>query len=162
MSSSGTVTRRPEPPFPSYPSIADGLFETIWIGSNARRHGYGLRLMRLTHLHRCAYCGLDFLSSFEAWLTMQVDHVVPVSVCVKMKIDLKWCRSLANAVLACSTCNGLCNRFNAPPETVCPTSPEGFLSGRDAIFLQRQEHILKQRQKEEAEFIRQRSEFQNH
>ena len=45
-------------------------------GASCRRE-YGLRLTQIAGQHTCAYCGADFTSAYEFWLTMALDHVVP-------------------------------------------------------------------------------------
>ena len=52
----------------------------IFTGGNCRR-GYGLKFMQKTGQTSCAYCGLSLIASYETWLNMAIDHVVPKSVC---------------------------------------------------------------------------------
>ncbi len=139
-------------PFDCYPTTENGLFQPIWTGSNCR-HEYGLKYMRLTHLHCCAYCGLDFLERFEDWLAMALDHVIPVSVCKKMGIYNKpWCYSLANAALACGACNGFCNRYSTSSDVHIPETDQEFLEVRNIIFLARKKAILRKRSEERNDF----------
>jgi 5-methylcytosine-specific restriction endonuclease McrA len=87
-------------PFDSYPSAEQELLKPIWLGSNCR-HQYGLEYMLLTRQHCCAYCKVDLIAQYDAWLTMVLDHVIPQSVCLKLGINPTWTWSLANAVLSC-------------------------------------------------------------
>jgi hypothetical protein len=80
---------------------------------------------------------------------MVLDHVVPISVCKKLNIISNgFCRSLANAVLACAACNGFCNRYSAVDERRPETFQE-FIALRDRIFIKRRRGILDARKKEE-------------
>ncbi len=132
-------------PFASYPE--EELKKPSWVGSNCRR-GYGLDHILATHQNCCAYCGADLTGQYDAWLTMVLDHAVPISVCKKLDIISNgWCRSLANAVLACAACNGLCNRYRADSERRPETFQE-FIALRDRIFVDRRRLILDKRKEE--------------
>lgn len=134
-------------PFDTYPKEEDGLLKSIWVGGNFR-HGYGLKFIRITGQNRCAYCGAP-ISQFNTWLTMTLDHAIPISVCKKLGIKMEWCRSLANVVLACGACNGFCNRYKAPADTLCPETFTDFLALRNKIFLDRKRCIKERRSDEE-------------
>ena len=128
-------------PFASYPDDEVELQRPIWVGSNCRR-GYGLDYIRKTHQSCCAYCGTDLTGQYDAWLTMVLDHAVPINVCKQLDIISNgWCRSLANAVLACVACNGFCNRYRAVSERRPETFRE-FRAMRDRIFVDRRRLIL--------------------
>lgn len=92
--------------------------------------------MRRTGLTTCAYCGRDFAASYEAWLTMALDHVVPVNVCHANGLPEEWREDVSNRVLACSACNGFRNRYE-PPEGSYPTTFDAFYDLRDRIFEER-------------------------
>jgi hypothetical protein len=84
---------------------------------------------------------------------MTLDHAIPISVFKQLGIkQMEWCRSLANAVLACGACNGLCNRYKAPPDTSCPITFTEFLALRNDIFLKRKRCIEKRRFEEEEHY----------
>jgi 5-methylcytosine-specific restriction endonuclease McrA len=139
-----------ELPFNSYPH---GGREPL-----KRRPGYNTRqadgpeFMRITGATRCAYCGLNFTASFENWLTMVLDHVIPKSVCEGMGIRKGWVWNYSNAVLACSACNGYCNRYR--PTVNCSESMSllEFYDLRDKIFVERRDKILAVREKEKRFF----------
>jgi hypothetical protein len=105
-------------------------------GSNCRAE-YGAEFMRITGQTKCAYCGTDLTASYEVWLTMALDHVVPTSICKIMDIDRAWCDDYSNMVLACAACNGFCNRYNTIPETGRIESPGDLYDLRNRIFLDR-------------------------
>ena len=137
-------------PFDSYPKEENELLKSIWGGGNFR-HGYGLKFIQKTGQNRCAYCGA-LISQFNTWLTMTLDHAIPISVCKKLDIEMAWCRSLANAVLACGACNGFCNRYKAPADTLRPETFTDFRALRNKIFLDRKHCIEKRRIDEEKHF----------
>lgn len=134
-------------PFDQYPAGGRQLLGKSK-GSNCR-HEYGLEFMRLTGQHCCAYCERDLTVGFETWVTMALDHVVPVSVCKAAGIAEQFCEDLANTVLACGACNGLDNRFQ-PSVTVDPH--RSIFDLRDAIFAERKARIKVRREQEEQFF----------
>ena len=95
-------------------------------GANCR-HEYGLQFIHKTGQTKCAYCGADFGVSYETWLTMALDHVVPVSVCNGLGIRAEWQEDVTNKVLACAACNSFRNRYKSPAEVTCPKSRDEFL-----------------------------------
>ncbi len=145
--------------FNSYPALESELLQPAWKGSNCR-HEYGWDHIRLTKQDRCAYCEkVYFLKELKDWFTMALDHVIPVSVCKSLEIDMTWCRSTANAVLACSTCNTLCNRYVPLTLPQKPESFQEFLKLRNAIFLERKRLIQDAQSREEKVFREQQIKF---
>jgi len=110
-------------------------------GGNCR-HGYCLKLQRLTGQTTCAHCGLSLVNTYEHWLLMCADHVVPTGTGLALGIDSIWLEDFCNRVLCCSGCNGFKNRFLLPAESVVPAEIKGFVELRDAIFASRKELIL--------------------
>ncbi|NQT39765.1 MAG: HNH endonuclease [Planctomycetes bacterium] len=53
--------------------------------------------------YRCVYCGRDMLRDFDAWMSIEVDHVIPVSAGGSDDLD--------NRVASCNVCNWLKGRF---------------------------------------------------
>lgn len=136
-------------PFEDYPFHGHKLLGRVY-GDNCR-HGYGLQFMRLTKQTKCAYCGLDLTSTYENWLSMALDHVVPNSTCLSWGLSEDWREDYSNRVLSCTTCNTFGNRY-IPQGFQCPTSLEAFYSVRDAIFIERRRNIL-DRHRQEREFF---------
>ena len=133
-------------PFDEYPSggrVPLGMVK----GANCR-HEYGLQFMKKTHQTKCAYCGLDFAASYEAWLTMALDHVVPVSVCRALGIPAEWQEDITNKVLACAACNSFRNRYRSPADVECPQTLDAFYNLRDRIFTERKKAILERHESE--------------
>ncbi len=122
-------------------------------GANARRE-YGLLLRRKTGETTCAYCGLDLFATYERWLMLQVDHVVPLGVAKSLGVPLDLYEDMFNLVLACAACNGFDNRYRyrvdlAPPAT---WMVEEFVVLRDAVFAERYGRIAARHDIERAFF----------
>lgn len=139
-------------PFDAFPDAVQMLLGPT-PGETCRR-GYGLVLMRKTGQTCCAYCGLDFAASYENWLQMAVDHVVPKNICGNLSIPVEWYEDCTNKVLACATCNGFDNRFKQAPSDVCPASLEAFYALRDRIFSERRIRIAERHRAEREYFAR--------
>jgi 5-methylcytosine-specific restriction endonuclease McrA len=141
-------------PFITYPKDEAELRKSIWIGANCR-HEYGLKFIQKTHQSCCAYCGKPLTKCYDAWVTMVLDHVVPLSVCEDEDFGIKpeFCWSLANAVLACTTCNGFDNQYKPSSKRQIKTFQE-FLNLRDEIFVKRRERIQEKHKEEKAFFER--------
>jgi hypothetical protein len=140
-------------PFDAYPGEAKVLLGRV-VGSNCR-HGYGMTFMQVTGQTTCAYCGLDLVASFEAFLQMALDHVVPKSVCKGLTLPDEWAEDCINKVLACAACNGFDNRFAQQPGCACPPTLEAFCELRDRIFAERKARVAACRDKER-EFYKRR------
>ena len=137
-------------PFDSYPQRGRALLGGVK-GANCR-HEYGLRFMQITGQTRCAYCGVDFGASYEVWLTMARDHVVPTSACVKMGLPAEWREDCTNRVLACAACNSFCNRYEPPAHLPAPQTLEAFFDLRDTVFRERQARIAARHEEEKTFF----------
>lgn len=141
-------------PFDSYPQGGRALQPRLGNGSSGCRRGYGLDFMQRTGQTRCAYCGLDLVGSYENWLTMALDHVVPRSLCNRLDVDPSWRDDLTNLVLCCAACNTFGNRYR-DPEAARPETPEAFWDLRDWIFEDRKARILA-RHSDERDFFDQK------
>ena len=137
-------------PFDEYPNGGRVLLGQVK-GANCR-HEYGLKFMQKTGQTKCAYCGADFAESYEIWLTMALDHVVPVSVCGALGIQAEWQEDVTNKVLACAACNSFHNRYKPAVEVTCPKTLDAFYDLRDRIFTERKKAILERHDSEKAFF----------
>lgn len=153
-SSRGTRGRgrmSPNLPFDTYPGKGRILLK-MRSGLNTRDKD-APEFIRLTRATHCVYCGEDMLGDFYHWLTIALDHVVPITVCKAIGIDESWCWDYANCVLSCGACNGFCNRYK--PSTECapshPTLAE-FLDLRDRIFRERYELIRARREQAQVHY----------
>ncbi len=81
---------------------------------------------------------------------MVLDHVVPKSVCKDLNVE-EFCWSLANAVLACATCNGFDNHYKPSSKRQITTFQE-FLNLRDEIFVERWKRVQDKRKDEQKFF----------
>lgn len=133
-------------PFDHYPGEGATLLGKC-AGGNCR-HEYGLKLQRLTGQTSCAYCELSLVDTYEHWLLMSVDHVIPMRTGLELGIEPSWLEDFCNTVLCCSGCNGFKNRFKLPSTSEVPSESKGFVELRDAIFATRKELILTAREKE--------------
>ena len=140
-------------PFDSYPKQGRALLGIV--NGNNMRHIYGLRFMQMTGQTCCAYCGWNLVQSYETWLSMQLDHVVPSSVCKRFSLPKLWVDDCTNRVLACPGCNGFDNRYPLPADVMCPQTSEEFFNLRDMVFEQRKQRIAA-KDKKEREFFAQR------
>ena len=129
-----------ESPFASYPKHGRELLGRRTVTTS--RRGYGLELRRITGLGDCAYCGLDLFGSYEHWLLLQVDHVVPTTMGKRLNIPFEWLEDYANLVLACSACNTFANQFDDTSIGEAPRSFENFFDLRDKVFVARKPVIL--------------------
>lgn len=139
-------------PFDIYPGRGRVLLGHL--GGDNARHGYGLRLQRKTGQTRCAYCGLSLVDSYEHWLMLSVDHVVPAKAGEAIGIPSEWLDDYCNKVLCCSACNGFGNGYALPASAQRPSSVEEFCRLRDDVFLQRRQIILTRHEKERDVFSR--------
>jgi hypothetical protein len=127
-------------PFDQYPDEGNELLGKCG-GANCR-HEYGLKLQQLTGQVSCAYCGLSLVDTYEHWLLMSVDHVIPTGTGLVFGIEPTWLEDFCNTVLCCSGCNGFRCRFEVPSTLMIPTDVRGFVTLRDTIFAIRKELIL--------------------
>jgi hypothetical protein len=102
----------------------------------------------------CAYCGTVLFSSYDRWLTLQVDHAVPTSVAKNLGIPFQLYEDMFNLVLACAACNGFDNRYryrvDVPPQATWTV--EEVVVIRDAIFADRSARIAARHDIERAFF----------
>ncbi len=127
-------------PFRSYPYGG-----RQWLGRTKHgicRRGYGLRHQRVTGQSACAYCGISLVDTYDHWLMMSYDHVIPSSICKALVIPQAWVDDIINRVLACSGCNGFRNRYQPQEHFACPTNLDAFITLRDRVFADRRERIL--------------------
>ena len=138
-------------PFDDYPNAGKALIKFAK-GASCRRE-YGNDFMQATGQTKCAYCGLDLTESFENWLTMTLDHVVPSSVCKQLGIRREWEGDFINMVLSCSACNGFENRYKIAIDQPAPHTLKDFCALRDKIFAERMALILNKRKGDRQFFL---------
>ena len=134
-------------PFTKYPGGGKELLGAPRSGDGTARRSYERQVHEWCG-YRCAYCNLD-LGTFEGWLQLSVDHVVPQQI-AKQGWPKEWIRDTINIVACCGACNGLFNRD--PAVAPVPDSFEAFLMIRDALFEQRRDRIRERREVERTWF----------
>lgn len=143
-----------ENPFSRYPGQGRQLLGRPRGMTGACRSGYGLSLQLMTGQTACAYCGTSLVDTFQHWLLMSVDHVVPRGEALRLGIDISMYEDAINLVLCCAGCNGFGNRYQHPaaPNQTPDLSLDAFLELRDRIFADRFARIAARRAREEALF----------
>lgn len=139
-------------PFASYPLQGRELLGRPRDRTGTCRTGYGLGLQRLTGQTACAYCGVNLVDTFEHWLLMSVDHVVPRGESLRLGIATGLYEDAINLVLCCAGCNGFGNRYHYEAEPQENWTLEEFLVLRDYVFADRFQRIAARRIQEEAAF----------
>lgn len=132
-------------PFDEYPNQGSRLLGKGYDATGNSRHGFGLKLMRLTGQTTCAYCGQSLVDSYAHWLLTTVDHVVPRSF--RKEINVEWLDDIANLVLCCSGCNGF--QWEWPKDQTRHAGTETqFIALRDEAFLRKKEWLASRREAE--------------
>ena len=138
-------------PFDDYPGGGYSILRTL-TGGNARQ-GYGHWLVEHGQTS-CAYCGMSLVDSYQHWLLLTVDHVIPVSDSDRkhghrLGIRRSWHESYSNIVLACSGCNGFRNRYQIPLEERRESWEESeFFEFRDKVFQEKKDRVADARTSE--------------
>jgi len=105
-------------------------------GDGTCRHGYGPPVFAQCG-DTCAYCGRALLDSYDAWLSVSVDHVVPRSVSW-YSARLQWVEDIFNLVTCCRACNEFLNQYLCAEAE--PTTVAAFVDIRNRVFVGKQEH----------------------
>jgi hypothetical protein len=127
-------------PFDAYPHRGRRPIGRL-TGDNCR-HEYGLRLQKLIGLNKCAYCGLNFVDTYDHWLMMAVDHIVPTHAGKELGISPEWLEDYWNTVLCCSACHEFGNLSPLETDLTCPETSEEFIALRDRLFVERKRYVL--------------------
>ena len=135
-------------PFDTYPHGGRKLLGRM-AGGNCR-HEYGLRFQKLARVDECAYCAMSLVDTYQQWLMMSVDHVVPTRAGQAFGVADDWLADYLNIVLCCSACNGFGNRYKLVRDVVSPANLDEFCSLRDRVFSDRKKLILLSHEKERA------------
>jgi hypothetical protein len=128
-------------PFDGYPD---------WLRDNPRclgggncRTEYGLRLQQITGQRSCVYCGLSLADTYEHWLLLSVEHVLPQQTMSRGPEWKQWVDNVYNLAICCQPCNTLLNGFRLAPEVGAPTTYDGFFALRDAFFSEKKAYVQK-------------------
>lgn len=118
------------------------------LGNATARSGYGPPVFAQCG-YRCVYCGLDMLATFENWLQLSVDHVIPRQM-RERGYDASLIEDIQNLVTCCRACNDFGNRYTVPESP--PATDEAFFDLRDQVFRERKGRILAKRDEERATY----------
>ncbi len=132
-------------PFESYPAHGREPLGPPSDTTGACRSGYGLAFQRLTGQTTCAYCGLSLVDSYEHWLLMSIDHVVPRADARRLGIPADFVEDVVNIVLCCAGCNGFGNRYRSTATPRSEWTLDAFLELRDRIYAERFQAIATRR-----------------
>ncbi len=106
-------------PLDDYPEEGDTVLPKRK-GTIARRE-YGHWLVERGQTS-CAYCETSLVDSYEHWLMLTAEHLVPVADRDRPRIPKTWHESYSSIVLPCSGCKGLRN----PCELTCQVPGESL------------------------------------
>lgn len=133
-------------PFDEYPGNGRQLLGKPSSGDGTCRHGYGPPIFELSGT-TCVYCGRDLKSSYESWLDISVDHVIPLSVSADWSRQRNdWIWDKANMVTCCRACNEFFNRHKV--NDPLPRDISEFFDLRDRVFREKQERARQRHGKE--------------
>ena len=120
-------------PFDRYPSGGRQLLGTPGSGDGTARHGYGLPVLGACGT-QCVYCERELGDSYEDWLSLSVDHVIPASPKRTTWAAMRtlWLHDLANLVTCCRACNEFHNGYKVTAQL--PGSLSEFFVLRDRVF----------------------------
>ena len=121
--------------------------------TTSARTGYGLSAAKQSD-GCCAYCGVDLATSYEAWLNLSLEHVVPQGARQSSDINPVWLGDLVNCVLCCRACNEFLNSYRAPSGAL---TWDEFLALRDRVFVEKRDRVLRRHASERKTWTRLRS-----
>lgn len=119
----------------------------------ASRHGYGPSVFDQCGAF-CAYCDRSLNNSYESWLDISIDHVIPKSKNrTPWYSECKdWIEDLANIVTCCRACNEFLNGHKV--DELPPNDVSEFFNLRDKVFIEKRNHARKRHQDERARYER--------
>ncbi len=117
-------------------------------GDVTARYGYGPPVFDECG-YTCVYCGLDMEHTYEGWLQISVDHVVPKNS-IARGFPVEWIEDITNLVTCCRACNEFGNQFTVAEPS--PGNQEAFFDLRDTVFAARKANILTRHATERARY----------
>lgn len=138
-------------PFGRYDGAGRQLLGRPPWGDGSSRRGYGVPVFGQCGT-TCVYCGRDLGSTYEAWLGLSVDHVIPGGDGRRLGYPIEWIDDIANLVTCCRACNEFLNgyRVTDPP----PASVDQFFDLRDRHFIRKREWVITRHAQERAWYER--------
>lgn len=122
------------------------LGRPAWRDGSCRR-GYGPPVFAECGT-ACAYCDRQLGESYESWLDLSIDHVVPGETVKRLGWPREWIDDIVNLVTCCRACNEFLNgyRVSDPP----PASFEDFIVLRDQHFSAKRTWVINRHVRERA------------
>jgi len=145
LNSSNPIPPLPGLPFAYYPGGGEELLGRSRGSSFLWEYGY--EYVKVTNpVLACVYCSFNgsqrHLRGCDPLTLLRLDHVIPWRRAEKARIPAEWFNDFSSHVLACKTCNSLCNRYNPLILPMRPWTLNAFFRLRDRIFLERRKLIL--------------------
>jgi len=117
-------------------------------GDGTSRHGYGRDVFKQCGWS-CVYCERDLLESYESWLDVSIDHVIPQSTAWDGSAKA-WVKDIFNLVTCCRACNEFLNQHTVRnPE---PATVDEFTTLRDQVFAEKRKKARKRHDEERVRF----------
>lgn len=137
----------PALPFDRYEGGGRRLLGRPAWGNGSSRRGYGRPVFAQCGF-ACAYCGSSMDRTYEVWLGLSVDHVIPTGCAKRLGYPVEWVADVANQVTCCRACNEFLNpyRVNDPP----PATVDEFFELRDQHFYRKHEWVMARHSQERA------------
>jgi hypothetical protein len=134
-------------PFDRYTGGGRQLLGIPAWGDGSSRRGYGRAVFEQCGF-ACAYCGHSMETGYEVWLSLSVDHVIPVGSGKLLGYPSAWIQDTANQVTCCRACNEFLNgyRVTDPP----PATGDEFFKLRDRHFLAKRDWVQARHARERA------------
>lgn len=119
-------------PFERYQFAGQQLLGKPSLGDGSCRRGYGPPVFSECGT-ACAYCGREMGESYDSWLDLSIDHVIPGETVKRLGWRREWVDDLANFVTCCRACNEFLNGYRVadPP----PATADEFFALRDRHFV---------------------------
>jgi hypothetical protein len=131
-------------PFDRYDGKGRKLLGPPAFGDGSSRRGYGVPVFQQCG-YECAYCGWGMGDTYEAWLQLSVDHVIPAYTGGK-GYPREWVGDIANLATCCRACNEFLNGYRVkdpPPQTL-----DQFFELRDKHFEGKRAWVAKRHEHE--------------
>lgn len=121
------------------------------VGDGTCRHGYGPPVFAECGAV-CVYCGRDMGESYESWLHLSIDHVIPGGTVKQLGWPREWVEDIANLVTCCRACNEFSNGYRVTDPS--PTSLGEFFDRRDQHFVIKRTWVIERHARERTAYER--------
>jgi hypothetical protein len=136
-------------PFERYRGGGRQLLGRAASGDGTCRRGYGPPVFSECGMD-CAYCDRNMGESYESWLNVSIDHVIPSEAVKRLGWPREWVEDIANVVTCCRACNEFLNgyRIADPP----PVTVDMFFELRDQHFSAKRTWVIERHVRERESF----------